>query len=62
MQNDKIRKMMYIAPIWTQIDMLYNIHYFYLKLLISIMTGAQKQPKNKVFWSITTNVGLDVHA
>ena len=55
--------MMYIAPIWRKIDMLYNIHYFYLKLIITIMTGAQKllQPKNKVFWSITTNVGLDVN-
>ena len=33
MQNNQFRKMMYIAPIWTKIDMLYNIHYLYLKLL-----------------------------
>ena len=51
---------MYIAPIWMKIDMLYNIHYFYLKLSITIMTGAQTHPKNKVSrWM--HNIGLDVN-
>ena len=61
MQNNQFRKMMYIAPIWRKIDMLYNIHYFCLKLLITIMTGGEKQPKNKVFRSMTSKVRLNVN-
>ena len=53
--------MMYIAQIWTKIDMLYNIHYLYLKQVITIVTEPHKHPKNKVFSSMTMKVGLDVN-